>query len=295
MDPAAQSSEPYNWKASLEDARSAFLRQDKANAAPALFDALGGAAQMARQCYDELLEYSPGPVPPERLKDWFNFLAKLDDYITNVFTTRIDLVGTDSRGRVQAALKDIRDAALSALFAIKFMDKEKSVRMGRQAAAEELRELMIKLETGKERLERLPGFRAIAKTKSIINQPEVVQVPRIGRIAAGQLNIAVEFAEEVFPLPRRLVGTGTFFALEVYGDSMVNAGILNGDFVVVRQQSTVENQEIVVARIDDEATVKRMRRSGGHIWLVPENPVYEEISGDRAVIMGKVVAVLRRT
>lgn len=244
MAPAAQSNQPYDWKASLEDARSAFVRKDKAKAASALFDALGGAAQMARQCYDELLEYSPGPVPPERLKDWFDFLAKLDDYIWNVFTIRIDLVGTDSRGRVQAALKDIRDAALSALFAVKYMDKEKSVRMGRQAAAEELRGLIIKLETGKARLERLPGFRAIAKSASIIDQPEVVQVPRIGRIAAGQPNIAMESAEGIFPLPRRLVGTGTLFALEVYGDSMVNAGILNGDFVVVRQQLTAENEEI---------------------------------------------------
>ena len=196
---------------------------------------------------------------------------------------------------MQAALKDIRDAALSALFAVKYMDKEKSVRMGRQAAAEELRGLIIKLETGKARLERLPGFRAIAKSASIIDEPEVVQVPRIGRIAAGQPNIAMESAEEIFPLPRRLVGTGTLFALEVYGDSMVNAGILNGDFVVVRQQLTAENEEIVAARIEDDVTVKRIRRSGGHVWLVPENPLYEVIPGDSAVIMGKVVAVLRRT
>ena len=85
MAPAAQSNQPYDWKASLEDARSAFVRKDKAKAASALFDALGGAAQMARQCYDELLEYSPGPVPPEDSKigltSWPNLMITYGMYL----------------------------------------------------------------------------------------------------------------------------------------------------------------------------------------------------------------------
>ncbi|MDQ3663541.1 MAG: repressor LexA, partial [Actinomycetota bacterium] len=91
-----------------------------------------------------------------------------------------------------------------------------------------------------------------------------------------------------------LVGEGTLFMLEVRGDSMVDAAICDGDFVVIRQQPSAENGEIVAALLDDEATVKTLRRRDGTTWLMPHNPAYEPIDGTAASILGKVVAVLRR-
>ncbi len=124
-------------------------------------------------------------------------------------------------------------------------------------------------------------------------------VPMVGRIAAGGPIDAEQLVEDVFPLPRQLVGEGTLFLLRVAGDSMINAAITDGDWVVVREQPEVENGEIVAAMIDGlgsaaEATVKTFRRSGDHIWLMPHNPAYTPILGDKATILGKVVAVLRR-
>ena len=100
--------------------------------------------------------------------------------------------------------------------------------------------------------------------------------------------------EDVFPLPRELVGEGTLFMLKVVGDSMVEAAICDGDWVVVRQQPTAENGEIVAAMIDGEATVKTYKRRDGHVWLLPHNPAYEPIPGDDATVLGRVVSVLRR-
>jgi len=119
-------------------------------------------------------------------------------------------------------------------------------------------------------------------------------VPLVGRIAAGGPILAEQAIEEVFPLPRQLVGEGTLFLLKVAGDSMMNAAITDGDWVVVRQQEDAENGEIVAAMLEGEATVKTFKRSDGHVWLIPHNPAYTPILGDEATILGKVVAVLRR-
>jgi len=124
--------------------------------------------------------------------------------------------------------------------------------------------------------------------------PTPAYVPMLGRIAAGGPILAEQAIEEVFPLPRELVGEGTLFLLQVKGDSMVEAAICDGDWVVVRQQPTANNGEIVAAMIDGEATVKTYRHRDGHVWLMPHNPAFEPISGDEATIMGRVVAVLRR-
>jgi repressor LexA len=124
--------------------------------------------------------------------------------------------------------------------------------------------------------------------------PEPVRVPVVGRIAAGGPILAEEQIEDVFPLPKQLVGEGTMFLLEVRGDSMIEAAICDGDWVVVRQQPIAENGEIVAALLDNEATVKTFKRRGGHVWLLPHNPAYDPIDGDQATILGKVVAVLRR-
>jgi repressor LexA len=126
------------------------------------------------------------------------------------------------------------------------------------------------------------------------SRPEAAYVPVLGRIAAGGPILAEEQVEEVFPLPRTLVGEGTLYLLEVRGESMIDAAICDGDYVVVRQQPTAENGEIVAAMIDGEATVKTLTRKNGQVWLLPANPSYEPIDGSQATILGKVTAVLRR-
>ncbi|GAA3723985.1 transcriptional repressor LexA [Salinactinospora qingdaonensis] len=119
-------------------------------------------------------------------------------------------------------------------------------------------------------------------------------VPVLGRIAAGGPVLAEESVEDVFTLPKQLVGEGRLFMLNVVGDSMVEAAINDGDLVVVRQQPEANNGDIVAALIDDEATVKAFKRDGDHVWLLPRNEEYQPISGDQATILGKVVAVLRK-
>jgi len=125
-------------------------------------------------------------------------------------------------------------------------------------------------------------------------RPPATYVPLVGRIAAGGPILAEEAVEDVFPLPRELVGDGTLFMLLVVGDSMVDAAICDGDWVVVHQQPVAENGDIVAAMIDGEATVKTFKRRDGHVWLMPHNPAYEPIPGDQATILGRVTAVLRR-
>ncbi len=121
-----------------------------------------------------------------------------------------------------------------------------------------------------------------------------VLVPVVGRIAAGGPILAEELIEDVFPLPRSLVGEGTLFLLRVSGDSMIDAAIADGDWVVVRQQQVADNGDIVAAMLDGEATVKTYRRRDGHVWLLPHNPAYSPIDGDHATILGRVVTVLRK-
>jgi repressor LexA len=125
-------------------------------------------------------------------------------------------------------------------------------------------------------------------------RPSPAFVPVVGRIAAGGPILAEQAISDVFPLPREIVGEGTLFLLTVSGDSMVDAAITDGDWVVVRQQPVAENGDIVAAMIDGEATVKTFKRRDGHIWLLPSNPAYEPIPGDEATVLGRVVAVLRR-
>jgi repressor LexA len=150
---------------------------------------------------------------------------------------------------------------------------------------------------------RLPGHPAIrpeaeepeeARLALDIASQDAAYVPWVGRIAAGGPILAEEAIEDIFPLPKQLVGAGTLFLLKVTGDSMINAAIADGDWVVVRQQPDADNGDIVAAMIDGEATVKTLKRSDGHVWLMPHNPAYTPIPGDDATLLGKIVAVLRR-
>jgi repressor LexA len=119
-------------------------------------------------------------------------------------------------------------------------------------------------------------------------------VPVLGRIAAGGPILAEQAVEDVFPLPRELVGEGSLFMLKVVGESMVDAAICDGDWVVVRQQNVADNGDIVAAMIDGEATVKTFKRTRGQVWLMPHNPVFDPIPGNDAAILGKVVTVIRK-
>jgi repressor LexA len=124
--------------------------------------------------------------------------------------------------------------------------------------------------------------------------PEPTFVPVLGRIAAGGPILAEEAVEDVFPLPRELVGEGSLFLLRVVGESMVDAAICDGDWVVVRQQNTANNGDIVAAMIDGEATVKTFKRRGNQVWLMPHNPAFDPIPGNEAAILGRVVTVIRK-
>ncbi|KAA8815765.1 transcriptional repressor LexA [Bifidobacterium callitrichos] len=120
-------------------------------------------------------------------------------------------------------------------------------------------------------------------------------VPLVGRIAAGVPITAEQHVEDVMRLPERLTGSGgRLFMLEVHGDSMIDAAICDGDFVVVREQNDAVNGDIVAALLDGEATVKTYRKEHGHLWLMPHNPAYAPIDGTQATIMGRVVTVLRK-
>lgn len=125
-------------------------------------------------------------------------------------------------------------------------------------------------------------------------RPEPTFVPVVGRIAAGGPILAEENKEEVFPLPQELVGNGTLFMLKVVGESMVDAAICDGDWVVVRQQNVADNGDIVAAMLDGEATVKTFKNDGEYIWLMPHNPHFAPIPGNGATILGKVVTVMRK-
>ena len=134
-----------------------------------------------------------------------------------------------------------------------------------------------------------------ASAEVAVATPAAAYVPVLGRIAAGGPILAEQAVEDVFPLPKAIVGEGSLFLLRVAGDSMVDAAITDGDWVVVRQQPTADNGEIVAAMIEGEATVKTFKRKDDdHVWLMPHNDAYEPIPGDDATILGKVVAVLRR-
>jgi len=135
--------------------------------------------------------------------------------------------------------------------------------------------------------------RTASNVTELTTAVDTAMVPLVGRIAAGGPILADQVVEEMIPLPRQLVGHGELFMLRVSGDSMVDAAICDGDWVVVRRQQTAENGDIVAALLDDEATVKTFRQRNGHTWLLPQNTRYEPIMGDHATIMGKVVSVMR--
>ena len=150
------------------------------------------------------------------------------------------------------------------------------------------------------RAARRPRTAALRAPAPPAGEPGLARVPLVGQVAAGIPILADQHIEDVFALPRQLVGDGELIMLRVVGDSMIDAAITDGDWVVVRRESDIENGDIVAAMIesdtsaDREATVKTFKKRDGHVWLIPHNPAYVPILGDNATIVGKVVAVLRR-
>jgi len=132
------------------------------------------------------------------------------------------------------------------------------------------------------------------QTENVVPMAATAMVPLVGQIAAGIPITADQNVEEMFPLPRTLVGSGELFMLKVKGDSMIDAAICDGDWVVIRTQKTAENGDIVAAEIDGEATVKTFKQRDGKVWLLPRNSAFEPIDGTHASIMGIVVSVLRK-
>jgi len=159
----------------------------------------------------------------------------------------------------------------------------------------QLRELgfLSKADAGQRAMDVLksaPGMSTASRSEVSDN---VVSIPLVGRIAAGGPILAEQNIESHLTLPRELVGGGELFMLKVSGDSMIDAAICDGDWVVVRQQQTAEQGEIVAALLEEGATVKVFRQSNGQTWLMPRNSSYDPIDGTNAVIMGKVVSVIR--
>lgn len=150
--------------------------------------------------------------------------------------------------------------------------------------------VIVKAE-GKTRAISLPGASKSPVAEELDSRAN--QVPVLGNVAAGSPILAQECIEDYLTFDTQGL-SGEHFALRVRGESMLNAGILPGDLVVVHRQSEARNGEIVVALFEDEATVKTFQRRDGHTWLLPENPDYEPIDGTHAEIIGKVVAVVRR-
>lgn len=153
-------------------------------------------------------------------------------------------------------------------------------------------EILLPLTLGENSPRLLPDSGTVEEPAAA-SAVDAAMVPLVGRIAAGGPILADQVVEDVMPLPRQLVGHGDLFMLRVSGDSMIDAAICDGDWVVVRKQSDAENGDVVAALLDDEATVKTFRRRDGHTWLLPQNTSYEPILGDHATIMGKVVSVMR--
>ena len=148
-------------------------------------------------------------------------------------------------------------------------------------------------------LRRSPSVSRPVDVRAFLQEPEQrgqdesVSVPVVGDIAAGAPITAEERTDDVLALPRELTGRGTVFGLRVRGDSMIDAAICDGDIVVVRQQNEAHSGQIVAALLDDEATVKVYRRRNGHVQLEPRNPEFDVLDGDEAVVLGRVVSVLR--
>jgi SOS regulatory protein LexA len=279
------------WERNFRLARSAFERSG-ADAPIALFRAIAEAYQVVSTCCEELSMLGPKPLEESTFNDWQTFLATLNADTSLYMERAIVLLDIG----MQTTFESIKETARSALLQLQDMNAAAPpLRKDREPMLDELEKLKNILQAARDELGRLPEVSAANEAPVDVVRPEPVYVPLVGSIAAGTPILAVESIVDIFPLPGRVVGEGTLFLLQVVGDSMINAAITDGDWVVVRQQNVAENGEIVAALIDNSVTIKTfIRAAGGRILLVPQNDALAPIQGDNADILGKVVAVLRK-
>ena len=216
-----------------------------------------------------------GPVLTERRKA---ILAFHDDYVERCdyapsYREIGEAVGLTSLSSVAHQMKVLEEMGLLA----------RAARQPRTTVTRSSRHRGIHAEPGQP-----------SQTPAGIDSPDTVSVPLFERIAAGAPVVADREPVDIMRLPKGQVGSGDLFAVKVTGDSMINASIFDGDIVVVREQNDARNGDIVAALFEDEATVKTFRRMSGHVWLLPQNPIYDPIPGDDCRIMGKVVATIHR-
>ena len=192
---------------------------------------------------------------------------------------------TERQQRIVAVIRDARAGGLGPTY----RDIAKAVGIALATVTKEVEALkamgVVRHEDGRRR------------ALELVREPPPVSVPLVGRIAAGRPITAEEHVRDRLALPRELVGGGELFLLEVLGDSMTGAGVLDGDYVVVRRQPVAEHGEMVAALLEGplpEATVKVWSLEGGRVRLRPANPAHDPIDGSTATVLGKVVAVLRR-
>lgn len=259
----------------------------------ALFQAISEAHQTVNNYHYQLSMLGPEPLEESTFNDWQQFLFLLYTETSDLYVTRASAIPERS---FQARFESIETAARGSLLQLQDLNTKKPpMRKDREDMLEELAKLLKILRATRNELSKLPAVQEANEARVDVISQEPVYVPLVGRIAAGIPILAAESVEDIFPLPRRVVGEGTLFALEVSGDSMIDVAISDGDWVVIRQQRVAENGEIVAAILGGEVTIKTFRRTNdGHVWLIPQNETYDEIPGDDATILGKVVAVLRR-
>jgi len=283
--------EEQPWERKFRLARSAFERTG-VDAPNALFQAIAEAYQVVSVYFEQLSMLGPKPLEEPTFNDWQKFLATLNAD-TNLY---IEPASVSLDISIQTTFESIKETARGALLQLQDMSAATPpLRRDREPVLDELEKLKNILQAARDKLGQLPEVSAANEAPLDVAGSEPVYVPLVGRIAAGTPILADESIVDIFPLPERVVGQGTLFLLQVVGDSMINAAITDGDWVVVRQQNVAENGEIVAAIIDDSVTVKTFRKSAdGEILLVPQNDALTPIPGDNADILGKVVAVLRK-
>jgi repressor LexA len=194
---------------------------------------------------------------------------------------------TDRQRRIVSTIRDARMSGRGCTY----REIAEALNIGLATVARELETL--------EEMEVVRRGKGVSRSLDLVSESAPKSIPLVGQIAAGAPVLADERIEWRFAVDPELVGSGPLFMLRVVGDSMVDAGILDGDLVVVRQQESAEDGDIVAALLSDageaEATVKRLSRSGDRIQLLPENPAYSPIDGAYAKILGKVVTLIRKT
>jgi SOS regulatory protein LexA len=277
--PQEQSREAFDWETSLRLARDA-LAGKSTNVASRLLLAITNAAQMAELCHDKLAMWGTKKLHEPTFKDWQKFLFMLYKDSWNSYPKYNEV-----------RFDDLTSAAQAALFSLQEMQGDPSQRT---AVAGNLIELVKQLKALQAQLAQQSAGRETREAPLGTELEEVAHVPLVGQVAAGRRILTDEDIEGIFPLPRQLVGKGTLFLLRVSGDSMLDAAIVDGDWIVVRQQPEAHDGEIVAAMIDGAVVVKTFKRRDNEVWLVSKNLDYPPIPARHAEIFGKVVAVLRR-